>query len=235
MNAREVMQTLKKLGTAQNVKIYKRHGAGDNVFGVSFANLNKLKKQIKSDHELAEQLWKTGNVDAMSLATMVADPARFTASSADAWLKDISYSLLGDLFGGLIGKSELALSKYKKWSKSKKEFVRLTGYSVLCTLLRDRPDDVPDDVCQQCLKIIEQQIHASPNLARQAMNMALIAIGIYKPSFRKQSISTAERIGKVEVDHGQTSCKTPDAVSYIRKGAAHQAKKKKRRPKTRVC
>lgn len=27
----------------------------------------------------------------------------------------------------------------------------------------------------------------------------------------------AARIGKVEVDHGETGCKTPDAAVYIRK------------------
>ena len=41
----------------------------------------------------------------------------------------------------------------------------------------------------------------------------------------------AGRIGTVEVDHGETSCKTPEAVSYIKKTVAHNKKKaaKKRR------
>jgi|GEM_PF-2575689 hypothetical protein len=63
MTFKQTMATLKKMGTAQNVKIYKRHGAGDNLFGVSFANLKLLKKQIKTDHKLAEKLWRTGNSD----------------------------------------------------------------------------------------------------------------------------------------------------------------------------
>ena len=33
----------------QNIKVYKRHGGGENVFGVSFANLNLLAKKIKTD------------------------------------------------------------------------------------------------------------------------------------------------------------------------------------------
>ena len=47
MNVREAMQAPQERDTAQNVKVYKRHGAGDDVFRVSFANLNKLKRQIK--------------------------------------------------------------------------------------------------------------------------------------------------------------------------------------------
>jgi hypothetical protein len=41
MNLQQVMDTLRKMGTAQNVKLYKRHGAGGNLFRVSFANLNQ--------------------------------------------------------------------------------------------------------------------------------------------------------------------------------------------------
>ena len=69
-----VMNELKSLGTSQNVKIFKRHGAGNKLYGVSFANLYKLRKKIKTDHNLAMALWKTGNYDARLLATMIADP-----------------------------------------------------------------------------------------------------------------------------------------------------------------
>ena len=37
--------------------------------------------------------------------------------------------------------------------------------------------------------------------------------------------AAADRIGKVEVDHGGTGCKTPDAASYIAKTPAHYAAK----------
>ena len=66
MEYEDVIRELESLGTAQNRKIYKRHGAGDRLFGVSFANLNKLKKKIKTDHDLANQLWASGNVDAQN-------------------------------------------------------------------------------------------------------------------------------------------------------------------------
>ena len=46
MKYQEVMHKLKSMGTTQKVKVYKRHGSGDNLYGVSFANLRKLKKRI---------------------------------------------------------------------------------------------------------------------------------------------------------------------------------------------
>jgi hypothetical protein len=51
------------------------------------------------------------------------------------------------------------------------------------------------------------------------MNGALISIGVFKPACRSKAIDAAKRIGKVTVDHGATSCKTPDAVPYIEKAS----------------
>ena len=57
------------------------------------------------------------------------------------------------------------------------------------------------------------------------MNMALVSIGITRPALRNRAIAAARRIGQVEVDHGQTGCKTPDAEAYILKAAARTRKK----------
>ena len=88
MNKNQVMKQLKAMGTAQNRMVYGRHLVTDNMFGVSYANLGKLTRQIKVDQELAEQLWATGNHDARVLATMIADPKQITARTLDAWVKE---------------------------------------------------------------------------------------------------------------------------------------------------
>ena len=57
------------------------------------------------------------------------------------------------------------------------------------------------------------------------MNSALI--GIRNRALEQKALAAAKRIGQVEVDHGETGCKTPDAAAYIRK-AVERRKKKKR-------
>ena len=89
MNLNSALRELKRRGTAQNRKVYRRHGVGENMYGVSFADLRLLAKQIKTDHDLAVQLWATGNHDAQILATLIADPAQFDAKTLDAWSKDL--------------------------------------------------------------------------------------------------------------------------------------------------
>ena len=55
MNLQEAMQQLQEMGTAQNRKVYARHGVSENMFGVSFANQNKLAKAIKRDQGLSSR------------------------------------------------------------------------------------------------------------------------------------------------------------------------------------
>ena len=61
------------------------------------------------------------------------------------------------------------------------------------------------------------------------MNSALIAVGGSRPALTGRAKQVAADIGKVEVDHGETGCKTPDAVGYIDKMLAHRGAKAARR------
>ena len=123
----------------------------------------------------------------------------------------------------LAAKSPVAFKHVEKWTKSKNEWVGGTGWHTLASLARE-DEGVSDSVLDGYLKRIEAEIHGAKNYTRYAMNNALISIGIRNPKIRKKAVAAAKRIGKVEVDHGQTSCKTPDAVPYIANATAHQAK-----------
>ena len=229
MDYASVMAQLKKLGTAQTVKTYARHGAMKS-FGVSFAEIYKLQKQIKQDHALAEKLWASGYTEAQVLGALVADPSKVTPSQAAKWIKGAASYMPCDYLAGLIAKSSIAHGIMQKWMDSPKELIRTTGYQMLAIMLRDRAP-VPDADCRRILQTIEKEIHFSPNRARYAMNNALIAIGSL-PALNAEALAAARRIGKVEVDHGDTSCKTPDAVAAIPKALAWQQKRKKSKAAT---
>jgi 3-methyladenine DNA glycosylase AlkD len=221
VTSREVLKELKSKGTAQNVKVYKRHGAGDNLYGVSFADLRKLAKRIKKDHALALELWDSGNMDARILATMIADPSQLKPATVSDWIRDVDYYVLSDQLAELISESPIALSKMQQLMASSREYYRACGYAVLASALKNGID-VPDGDCRRYLNAIEAEIHSSPNRARYAMNNAVIAIGTYKPALTGEAKAAAARIGRVVVDHGDTSCKTPDAVPYIEKALARR-------------
>jgi hypothetical protein len=81
---------------------------------------------------------------------------------------------------------------------------------------------LPDGFFEPYLARIERDIKTAKNRVRQAMNNALIAIGMRNDALEGCALAVAQAIGKVSVDHGQTSCKTPDASAYIRKGRERQ-------------
>ena len=78
---------------------------------------------------------------------------------------------------------------------------------------------------------IETEIHEAKNRVRDAMNSALIAIGSRSDELEQRTLEVAERVGKVEVDHGETGCKTPLAASYIPKSREQMRKKEAKRDK----
>jgi 3-methyladenine DNA glycosylase AlkD len=226
MTFSEVMSTLESLGTEQNRKTYRRHGASGNPFGVSFANLEKLRKQIKKDQPLASQLWATGNYDARNLALLIADADAMNGKELDAWMSGIDNYAHADLFARfVVSKPELARNKMEKWVGSKKDFVGQTGFVTLA-LIAGQPNSLPDDFFAGYLETIERDIHRSGNRTKYAMNGAVIAIGLRNEKLRKLALAASARIGKVEVDHGDTNCKTPDAAAYIKKTLEFRRKKK---------
>ena len=227
MNYQQAMRALKAAGTAQNRKIYGRHGVRGEMFGVSYAVLGKLTKKIKRDQELAERLWDSGIHEARLLAAMVADPERVRSSRLDAWARDLDSYPLADAFGGLVAKTRFADSKRRIWSRARNEFAGQVGWN-LVTALALEGDGVADSEFEAYLETIENRIGRAKNRVRYSMNNALIAIGMRNARLERKAIAAARRIGPVEVDHGQTSCKTPDAVDYIRRVKARRRKRKPR-------
>ncbi|MCZ6834997.1 MAG: DNA alkylation repair protein [Planctomycetota bacterium] len=226
------MSTLKSLGTAQTRKIYGNHGLKGDIFGVSWANLGKLKKQLKTDHDLAMKLWKSGNFDARILATMIMDPAQLASSEIDAMIKDLDNYAITDAFTGVVKQTPFIMKKMEKWTKHKSEWLSSAGWNLMTNLAMENPD-LDDAFFESQLERIESSIHASPNRTKYSMNNTVISIGCRNKKLEKKAIAAAKRIGLVEVDHGKTGCKTPDAESYIKKTMAYRAAKAKKKKTTK--
>lgn len=216
MDYQSLLQDLENLGTAQNRKVYARHGVGKIQFGVSLGNLRKLQKQIKRDHQLAQQLWASGNHDCRLLATMIADPSQADEDMLESWAGSLDNYVITDAFSGLVGQTALAREKAESWCKSDDEWTSRTGWLLIAQLAM-KDSQLPNSYFEECLETVEKEIHSRKNRVRDAMNNALIAIGIRNSELETLALAATQRIGKVEVDHGQTSCKTPDAAEYIRK------------------
>jgi len=225
MTLEDTLAALEQAGTAQNRKVYARHGVAGPQYGVSFAALKRLKKTIGTDHGLALGLWATGNHDARVLAAMVADPETCGSRVLDAWARDLDNYVVTDAFSALVARGPHGTAKVRAWRDRKAEFVSACAFNVLAMLaLHDDP--APDEAwLREQIAVIAAEIHTRPNRTRHSMNQALIAIGARGGALEKAAIAAARTIGKVEVDHGRTGCRTPDAVAYIAKTRAHRRAK----------
>lgn len=224
MDPAVALASLEKAGTEQNRKTYRRHGAPEPLFGVSFATLNKLAKQIKIDHDLALTLWASGNTDARTLAAKIADPARLDVATAAQWIQDAKYHVLVDEIAGVVARSELALTCMAKWVASDDEWLGRAGWAIMSALAAGS-EAVPDASFTPYIAVIERRIGEAKNRTREAMNRALIAVGSRSAELADIAIAAARRIGPVTVDHGDTACMTPDAELYIKKTRAYATEK----------
>src|SRR3954468_4104394 len=95
MNLPKVMAQLKKLGSEQTKKTFLRHGAREPLFGVKVGDLKTIQKKIRRDHDLALELYETGNADAMSLAGLVSEPQKMTKAQLQKWVKGAYWHGIG--------------------------------------------------------------------------------------------------------------------------------------------
>ena len=215
MEIQEILDTLKSLGKEQTRKIYRRHGVGENVYGVNTPDLKNLQKKLKKQPDLAPGLWATGNHEARVLATMIADPSKLDAAALDGWAASLEGKGEIGYLAGIASKTPAAREVMDRWIDSPNEWIASTGWIVLAHLAR--AGEVSDADSEAYLVRIERDLQKSPNRVRYEMNTALIAIGGSNPALEATAVAAAKRIGKVEVDHGETGCETPEAVSYIQK------------------
>ncbi len=215
-NAKVILSELDNLGTEQTRKTLGRHGVTGDVYGVSYADLGKFQKKLKTNHMIALDLWNSNVHDAKILALMAADPAKADSSELEEWVQSLNNYVMSDALGGYVAKTPLAKEKAEAWLQSDKEWISHTGWNIMGEIA-SHDETLPDSYFEHWLKVIERDIKDAPNRTRHAMNNALIAIGARNPALQAQAVAAAERIGKVKVDHGLTNCKTPDAIPYIQK------------------
>jgi 3-methyladenine DNA glycosylase AlkD len=229
--AADILAELKPLGKESYKKILLNHGINEPVWGVSIENLKKIQKRIKRDHQLALDLYDTGVYDAMYLAGLIADTDKMTKKDLERWVKTAtSEQLCTYTVPGVAADSGHAWDLGLNWIDSKKAPVAAAGWSTLAAHLSVTPDeDLNLPAIKKLLKRVETSIHAAPDKVRYVMNGFVISVGAYIAPLTELAVKTAEKIGEVEVDMGDTDCKVPYAPDYIQKVITRGSVGKKRK------
>ena len=80
-------------------KMYISNGAHEPLFGVFKGAMKPISKKIKINQPLAEELYATGNYDAMYFAGIIADPKGMTESDFERWMDGAYFYMLSDYCG----------------------------------------------------------------------------------------------------------------------------------------
>ena len=230
-----IMSQLKKLGTAQTRKTFSRHGAPEDMFGVSVADLKTIAKKIKGEQELALELFDTGNCDAQYLAGIVADGQQMNKTTLNRWAKNAAWHMVSEYPVAWVAcESKHADSLAEKWVKSKQSKIASSGWCTYSGIVATNEDEDLDlTLLDELMTQVLDSIDEAPNRVKYTMNGFVIAVGSYVKPLLKSAKSTAKKLGKVSVDVGETACKVPIATDYIAK--VEKAKRIGNKRKTIKC
>ncbi len=225
MNVQLVMQELETLGKERTKKIYMSNGAREPLFGVATGTMKPMVKTIGIDQALAEQLYATGNYDAMYFAGVIADPKAMSEADYDRWMDEAYFFMLSDYVVAVtLSEADIAQEVADKWIVSGEELRMSAGWSCYCWLLGNRPDrEFAEDKIANMLTQVKQTIHDAPERARYAMNQFIYTVGISYLPLHDLAVATAEEVGPVEIDQDKKKSKTLSASDTIQ-----QAKEKGR-------
>lgn len=193
MNGREILAQLKSLGNEARRKHNIKAGAPDNQFGVKLGDLRTLAKKIKTDHDLALQLWDTGNVEAQLLATLIIKPTSLTTSELDKLTRSTTCAQVADWLNAyVVAQHPEKDSLREKWMKAKDRWAARAGWNLTASRINKGTDDF--DLTALLDRIEKEMPKAMPEV-QWTMNNTLGAIGIHNPKFRKRAVAIGEKIG----------------------------------------
>ncbi|MBG9586309.1 DNA alkylation repair protein [Cytobacillus firmus] len=221
MDLQRVMQELEALGKERTKKMYITNGAHEPLFGVATGAMKPIAKKIKRNQPLAEELYATGNYDAMYFAGVIADPEAMTEADFDRWMDDAYFYMLSDYVVAVtLAEAGIAQEVADKWIESGEELRMSGGWSCYCWLLGNRPDaEFSEAKLVKMLDKVKDTIHNSPERTKSAMNNFVYTVGVSFLPLHEKAVEIAKAIGPVEMKRDKKKSTILQASENIKKEA----------------
>ncbi|MBX3049450.1 MAG: DNA alkylation repair protein [Anaerolineales bacterium] len=220
MTVQEILKELEALSDektkAQNAKI----GIWDNQYGVKLGDLRVLAKKIKTNHQLALQLWETGNFDAQMLAMLLIKPKELSADELDNMVRSVKHPRLADWINSYVVKVHPDSETLRqKWMMDEHPMASRAGWNLTSQRVIKASDtlDIPD-----LLDRIENEMATAAPEAQWTMNFALAEIGINHPQHRQRAIEVGEKLGVYRDYPVPRGCTSPFAPIWIKEMVRRQ-------------
>ncbi|SDE70972.1 3-methyladenine DNA glycosylase AlkD [Blastococcus fimeti] len=206
----EVMAELTALEDPRMRAVNERHG---DDHGVNLTRLRAVAKRLKTQQELARELWATGDTAARLLALLVCRPKEFGRDELDAMLREARVPKVHDwLVNYVVKKSRSAPELRQAWFADPDPVVASAGWALTTERVVKAPgeQDLP-----ALLDLIEARMADAPDRLQWAMNECLAQIGITSPEHRARAIGIGERLRVLEDYPTSPGCTSPYAPTWI--------------------
>lgn len=219
MNLESVMQELEALGKERTKKIYLSNGAREPLFGAATGAMKPIAKKIKINQPLAEELYATGNYDAMYFAGIIADPNAMTEQDYERWMDGAYFYMLSDFVVAVtLSESDISQQVADKWIASGEELRMSAGWSCYCWLLGNRPDhQFSEQKIAGMLELAAATIQDSPPRTKFSMSNFIYTVGISYLPLHAKALEAANALGAIEVQSDKAKSKLLQPAENIRK------------------
>jgi 3-methyladenine DNA glycosylase AlkD len=216
----EALQALERRGNARVREMNARNGAPENQFGVKMGDIRAIAKSIKTNHQLGLELWASGNVEAMLLATLIMKPTQLSAEELERMAALVTYAQVADWLTAYIIKLHPEKEALRqRWMESPHPMLARAGWSLTAERINKSPDGLD---LAGLLDRIEREMAGAPAPTQWTMNFSLAGIGINFPEHRGRAIDIGERLGLYRDYPVSKGCTSPFAPIWIEAMVARQ-------------
>ncbi|MER5263976.1 DNA alkylation repair protein [Actinosynnema sp. NPDC002837] len=206
----EVMAELFALEDPRARAVNEKHG---DDHGVNLGELRAIAKRLKTQQELARELWETGDTAARLLALLICRPKAFERDELDAMLRDARTPKVHDWLVNYVVKKHPSAEELRlAWSADPDPVVASAGWALTTERVAKKPEGLDLD---GLLDVIEAGMADAPERLQWAMNHCLARIGIDHPDHRARAIAIGERLEVLKDYPTPPNCTSPYAPVWI--------------------
>ena len=209
-----VAEVLAELAALEDPKVRVVNEKHGDDHGVNLSKLRAVAKRMKTQQELARELWATDDVAARLLALLICRPKAFERDELDGMLRDARTPKVHDwLVNYVVKKSPYSEELRLAWFADPDPVVASAGWALTTERVAKKADDGLD--LSGLLDVIEADMKDAPERLQWAMNHCLAQIGIDHPEYRTRALDIGERLGVLKDYPTPPGCTSPFAPTWI--------------------
>ncbi len=195
---------------------------------IKMGDLKKMAKEIKRNHDLAMELWASGQYYPRMLAVLIMDKKLLTQDVIDQLDADLQEHEMDErlrisewLMANQLMKSKPTIALLERWEDAESPLLRRLYWYHQARLRWT--GKIPHDNAGQLLDAMEARMESAEPEVQWAMNFAAAWIGVYEPEHRPRCIALGEKLGLYKDDPVPHNCTPNYLPEFIRIEVAKRA------------